>query len=109
MSKNSKAGLLPSPVRQELSELGNQIRMARRRRKLTIKTVAERAQCSELTVIRAEKGLPTISIGIYAKILYAMGLTSDISLWAKTDPQGNALEQNKLLKHKSKETYDVFD
>ena len=42
--------------------------------------VAERATCSPLTVSRIEKGVPTVAIGIYLRVLYALQLDDDI-LW----------------------------
>ena len=110
MSKDSKAILLPSKVRNDLTTVGLQIKMARKRRKLSLTAVAERAQCSQLTLIRVEKGEPTVSIGIYARVLYALGLDNDITLIAKADPAGNALVNNAVMKRNEKDTddYDVF-
>ena len=110
MSKDSKAILLPSKVRNNLTTVGLQIKMARKRRKLSLTAVAERAQCSQLTLIRVEKGEPTVSIGIYARVLYALGLDNDLTLIAKADPEGNAIVNNAVMKRNEKDTddYDVF-
>ena len=54
--------------------VGEQIRLARLRRNLSIAQVAERATCSPLTVSRIEKGVPTVAIGIYLRVLYALQL-----------------------------------
>ena len=48
---------------ENLSIVGEQLRLARLRRDLSIEQVAERAQCSRLTVAKLEKGLPTVSVG----------------------------------------------
>ena len=58
--------------------MGEQIKLARLRRNLSIAQVAERATCSPLTVNRIEKGSPTVSIGIYARVLYALQLDNDL-------------------------------
>ena len=58
--------------------------------------VAERATCSELTLSRVEKGLPTVSIGIYLRVLYALQLDGDILLIAKEDPIGRGLQDLQL-------------
>lgn len=110
MSKDSKAIMLPSKVRNNLITVGSQIKMARKRRKLSLTAVAERAQCSQLTLIRIEKGEPTVSIGIYARVLYALGLDNDLTLIAKADPAGNAIVNNAVMKRNEKSTddYDVF-
>lgn len=110
MSKETKAILLPTRVRNNLKTVGSQIKMARKRRKLSLSAIAERAQCSQLTLIRIEKGEPTVSIGIYARVLYALGLDNDLTLIAKADPAGNAIVNNEVLKRNEKDfDYDVFD
>lgn len=110
MSKETKAILLPTRVRNNLKTVGSQIKMARKRRKLSLAAIAERAQCSQLTLIRIEKGEPTVSIGIYARVLYALGLDNDLTLIAKADPAGNAIVNNEILKRNEKDfDYDVFD
>ena len=60
--------------------VGEQIRLARLRRNLSIAQIAERATCSPLTVSRIEKGAPTVAIGIYLRVLYALQLDDDILL-----------------------------
>lgn len=55
--------------------VGEQVRL---RRNLSIAQVAERATCSPLTVSRIEKGTPTVAIGIYLRVLYALQLDDDI-------------------------------
>ena len=79
--------------------VGEQIRLARLRRNLSVVQVAERATCSPLTVSRIEKGTPTVSIGIYLRVLYALQLDDDILLLAKEDALGRTL-QDLSLKHR---------
>lgn len=83
---------LPRKLTQKMEIVGEQIKLARLRRNLTIAQIAERATCSELTVARVEKGLPTVSIGIYLRILYALQLDEDILWLAKEDKIGRALQ-----------------
>ena len=52
----------------------------------------ERATCSEVTLCKVEKGFPTVSIGIYLRVLYALQLDDDILLLAKDDKLGRALQ-----------------
>ena len=59
--------------------------------------VAERASCSPLTIGRIEKGAPTVAIGIYLRVLYALQL-DDILLLAKEDAMGKALQDLSLKK-----------
>lgn len=111
MAKHSKATFLPRKVQRNLEVMGEQIKLARKRRGLSLATIAERAQCTQLTLIRVEKGVPTVSIGIYARVLYALGLDEDILLLARNDEAGNALVNTKLMKknQRNEEDYDVFD
>ena len=73
---------LPRKLEQKMALMGEQIKLARLRRNLSIAQVAERATCSPLTVARIEKGSPTVSIGIYARVLYALQLDDDLLLIA---------------------------
>ena len=81
--------------------VGEQIRLARLRRNLSISQIAERATCSQLTVSRVEKGTPTVAIGIYLRILYALNLEDDILAIAKDDSLGRTL-QDIGLKHRER-------
>ena len=53
---------------------------------------------SPLTVSRIEKGVPTVAIGIYLRVLYALQLDDDILLLAKEDTMGKALQDLSLKK-----------
>lgn len=79
--------------------MGEQIKLARLRRNLSIAQVAERATCSPLTVGRIEKGAPTVSFGIYARVLNALQLEQDLLLIAQKDELGRTL-QDLSLKHR---------
>jgi Predicted transcriptional regulator len=96
MTKSTMGTKLPRKLAQKMLVVGEQIRLARLRRNLSIAQVAERATCSELTVTRVEKGLPTVSIGIYLRVLYAMQLDDDILWLAKEDTIGKALQDLSL-------------
>ena len=111
MTKKTKAAFLPQKVQKNLKLMGEQIKLARKRRKLSLSAIAERAQCAQLTLMRVEKGEPTVSIGIYARILYALGLDDDLLLIAQKDKAGSALVNTEIIKRNKKieEEYDVFD
>lgn len=96
MTKSTMGTKLPRKLVQKMQIVGEQIKLARLRRNLSIAQVAERATCSELTVSRVEKGLPTVSIGIYLRVLYALQLDDDILLLAKEDSWGKALQDLNL-------------
>ena len=92
---------LPRKLEKTMTIMGEQIKLARLRRNLSIAQIAERATCSPLTVNRIEKGSPTVSMGIYARVLYALQLDDDLLLLAKEDTLGRTL-QNLGLKHRQR-------
>lgn len=87
---------LPRKLEQKMKLVGEQIRLARLRRDLSVAQVADRATCSPLTVSRIEKGAPTVAIGIYLRVLYALQLDDDILFLAKDDTLGRALQDINL-------------
>ena len=96
MTKTTMGTKLPRKLEQKMQIVGEQIRLARLRRNLSIAQIAERATCSQLTVARIEKGTPTVAIGIYLRVLYALQLDDDILLLAKDDVMGMALQDLSL-------------
>ena len=70
---------LPRKLEQKMQIVGEQIKLARLRRNLSVAQIAERATCSPLTVSRIERGSSTVSIGIYLRVLYALQLEEDNS------------------------------
>ena len=106
MTKNTMSTNLPRKLTEKMQIVGEQIKLARLRRNLSMAQVAERATCSELTLSRVEKGLPTVSIGIYLRVLYALQLDDDILLRAKEDPIGRGL-QDLQLKRRERATKKV--
>ena len=93
MAKNTMGTKLPRKLEQKMQVVGEQIKLARLRR---MAQVAERATCSPLTVSRIEKGAPTVAIGIYLRVLYALQLDDDILWLAKEDKLGKALQDLSL-------------
>jgi transcriptional regulator with XRE-family HTH domain len=87
---------LPRKLEQKMQTVGEQIKLARLRRNLSVAQVAERATCSPLTVSRIEKGAPTVAIGIYLRVLYALQLDDDILSLAKDDKLGRTLQDMNL-------------
>lgn len=96
MTKNTMGTKLPRKLEQKMQVVGEQIRLARLRRNLSIAQIAERATCSPLTISRIEKGASTVSIGIYLRVLYALQLDDDILLLAKEDILGRTLQDISL-------------
>lgn len=99
MSKKS-VELLPSTM-EILSTMGEQIKLARLRRNLSVELVAQRANISRATLWSIEKGSPSVSIGNYAAVLHAMNnMDSDLLLIAKDDELGRKLQDLKLTAKK---------
>ena len=96
MAKSTMGTKLPRKLEQKMQVVGEQIRLARLRRNLSVAQVAERATCSPLTVSRIEKGVPTVAIGIYLRVLYALQLDDDILFLAKDDVLGRTLQDMNL-------------
>ncbi|MBQ8799837.1 MAG: helix-turn-helix transcriptional regulator [Lachnospiraceae bacterium] len=81
--------------------MGEQIRLARLRRHLSVELVAERAGVSRTTVWNVEKGSPSVAIGIYAAVLHALNhMDRDFLLIAKDDEMGRKMQDLELLTRK---------
>lgn len=89
--KGTKTVLLPKLIKI-LQEFGENIKLARLRRKLTSEQVAERAGISRSTLWQVEKGLPSVSMGTYAQVLFVLGLEKDLQLLGKDDVLGRKLQ-----------------
>ena len=89
---------LPIPVRRALKKLGGDIRDARRRRRIPTTIMAERALISRVTLTKVEKGDPSVSLGIYATVLFVLGMTERLAELAdpKHDTIGLSLEDDLL-------------
>jgi len=90
-----KIVLLPR-LERILSETGENIKLARLRRKLSAEQVAERANISRPTLLAIEKGMATVSIGSYLLVLQVLGMEQDFLLLAKDDELGRKLQDAKL-------------
>lgn len=87
--------LLPR-TKRILVELGDNIKLARLRRKLSSEQIAERANISRPTLLAIEKGSPTVSIGSYLQVLQILGLEKDLAHVAKDDELGRRLQDAEI-------------
>jgi len=89
---------LPIPVRHALRKLGADIRDARRRRRIPTSLLADRASISRTTLNKVEKGAPSVSIGIYATILFSLGMAKRLADLAdiRSDDVGLDLDEEHL-------------
>ena len=88
--------LLPS-VQKALLQLGENIRLARLRRKLTTEQVAERANISRKTLWAVETGSPSVAMGTYAQVLFVLGLEKDLLKVAEDDKLGRKIQDADLV------------
>lgn len=93
-TKNSR--LLPK-AEKAIAILGENIKLARLRRRFSTQQVAERANISRPTLLSIEKGHPYVGIGAYVKVLFVLGLEKDITEVAKDDTLGRRLQDAKLI------------
>jgi len=92
----TKYTLLPR-LTKILEALGEDIKLARLRRKLSAEQVAERAGISRSTLWQIEKGLPNVSMGYYAQVLFVLGLEKNLSIMASDDALGRKLQDAEIL------------
>ena len=84
-----------------LKTLGEQIKLARLRRRLSAMLVAERAGISRASLWKVEKGDPSVAMGIYAAVLHALNnMDNDLLLVAKDDEFGRQLQDLELITRK---------
>ena len=98
MNARQTSTKLPLPVQRALRKLGGDIRDARLRRRIPTKLMAERASISRTTLNKVEKGESGVSLGIYATVLFVLGLHNRLAELAdiKTDTVGLELEEENL-------------
>ena len=89
---------VPLPAIRALRKLGGDIRDARRRRRIPVAILAERASISRTTLNRIEKGDPAASLGNYAAVLFALGMIDRVADLAdpRHDAAGLAIEEEHL-------------
>lgn len=100
MTKFTKANWMTRKLQDKLTVVGEQFRLARLRRNLTMELVAQRAQCSRQTLERLEKGSPQVSLGVVLRVLNALQLDDDILSLAKDDVLGHIVQDMELKNKK---------
>jgi|SRR5450755_337001 transcriptional regulator with XRE-family HTH domain len=79
-----------------MEELGENLKLARLRRRLTTDQVCERAGISRTTLWQIEKGVPKVTMGAYAQVLFVLGLEKDITKLGADDELGRRLQDASL-------------
>lgn len=96
---NKSSVILPK-AEKILTEVGENIKLARLRRKLSSKQVSERANISRNTLISIEKGYQGVKIGYYMNVLIVLGLENDFLFLAKDDELGRKLQDANIMTKK---------
>ena len=91
-----------------LKKVGSDLRDARRRRRISTTTLAERARISRATLYRIEKGDAGVSVSSYASVIFALGLIERLSdaFDARHDAVGLGLESEQMPKNIVNKRYD---
>ena len=94
--KRKKQILFPK-YQKLLEQMGENIRLARKRRRLTTIQVAERAGIDRSTLYQIEKGASSVSLGAYFNTLRVLGLQDDFLKLAADDDYGRKLQDLQLI------------
>jgi transcriptional regulator with XRE-family HTH domain len=100
--KTKKQVLLPK-FQIILEMMGENIKLARKRRNLTTIQVSERAGIDRTTLYHIEKGNPSVSLGAYFNVLRVLGLHEDFTTLASDDAFGRKLQDLKLISSKNED------
>lgn len=96
----SKKIILLPKARKILTEVGENIKLARLRRKLSAAQVSERANIGRTTLYHIEKGDAGVSIGAYLQVMMVLRLGEDFLELAKNDELGRKLQDAGLITKK---------
>lgn len=97
---SSRKQLVFPKYQKVLEQLGENIRLARKRRSLTMIQVAERAGIDRTTLYHIEKGNSSVSMAAYFNTLRVLGLQNDFLKLASDDEYGRKLQDLNLIGNK---------
>ena len=87
---------LPPKLQRQLETLGENLHLARLRRRLSAVQLAERVGVTLPTLRKVERGDPSVSFGAYASVLFCLGLGADLEKLAQDDELGRKLQDAQL-------------
>lgn len=94
---NVRGTILLPKLQDTLGQMGENIKLARLRRKFSTLQVAERAGINRTTLWNIEKGSPQVAIGLYCQVLFVLGLAEDLLKIATDDKLGRRLQDADLV------------
>ncbi len=80
-----------------LGQVGEQLKLARLRRKLTAVQVAERAGINRTTLWSIEKGASNVTMGAYVQVLFVLGLEKDLLKLGADDEMGRRIQDTGMI------------
>jgi len=102
MKMPRKTAPLPPTLQDILKILGENIKLARLRRKITTVMLAERAGMNRVTLTKVENGDSAVTLGAYASVLFCLGLEKDLLLIGQDDPLGRKLQDAEITQTKER-------
>ena len=94
--KDRSVVLMPQ-LQRIMAELGENLKLARLRRTLTTFQICERAGISRTTLWQIEKGIPNVTIGAFAQVLFVLNLEKDLTKLGADDALGRRLQDANLV------------
>ncbi|MCY4047114.1 MAG: helix-turn-helix transcriptional regulator [Candidatus Dadabacteria bacterium] len=96
--KSQATETMPRAARRALAKLGGDMAVARKKRRISTVSMAERAFISRGTLYKVERGDPSVSMGIYATVLAILGLADGLGMVAdrRDDTLGLDIEEDRL-------------
>ena len=91
-----KTALLMPATDALLQRFGERLGLARRRRRLSSKQVAERAGMAPMTLRSLERGGSGVTIGAYLSVMQVLGIERDLDMLGQADPLGRELQDSRL-------------
>jgi len=91
---SSATDQLPASAAKALADFGENLALARQRRKESLRAWASRMAVSVPTLIRMEKGDPSVGMGVYATALWLMGRHAALPEVAAPEHDATALAQD---------------
>ena len=85
-------------AQKALKRLGENIKLARKRRGITSFLMAERADMSLTTLRAIERGSPKVAMGNYMSVLFCLGMQDDMIRVGETDELGRSIQDALLLR-----------